>query len=584
MQSTQSYTHWLVRHCFINISVLLSSGGYCTSRAQYTFPFGPGPDGLSPAPHAQVHEPHQKYLRRPMSSIPSSALHGVVVTAVLALALKLLLIPSPHSTDLEVHRHWKALTHNLPLSRWYTDISSQWTLDYPPLFAFFESILATALAPLDPALVTLSNHNYAHPRTLTLLRLSVIALDPLLAFAVHAYISALYPLSLRSSSLSQTFTAAVLTLLCPALILVDNVHFQYNALPLSLLLFSLSSLHRHAIRPASFLFTLTLNAKHTLLPLAPTLAVYILTLLRRHLHPAATIIHSALLILCTLLLLWLPFYHAGGLSLLLHIKYRLLPFHRGLLHANWAPNVWAVCAVLDRLLARLGFTLREPDGATTTGIIGARRPFATLPNPSPAICTLLSLIVTLPTLIGLFRYPAGLRFARAVVLAALASFLFGWHVHEKNILVALLPLAALAPSGRSTAFALLLLAPAAHLAILNLVVHSPAALFARCFVVFYQVFAHGALCHLLNESQRIIALLYAVGAIIVETYGWAFHPLLFGTRMPFLPNILVAVYAFVGVLASFVVLLEKESSQRIAGDAKMFENAENSPVGGLKRD
>lgn len=77
-----------------------------------------------------------------------------------------------------------AITNSLPLDEWYISNISQWTLDYPPVFAWMEKCFTCFAAFIDPQMLVLDNLNYASDSTVAFQRLSVIVTDFILVYAV----------------------------------------------------------------------------------------------------------------------------------------------------------------------------------------------------------------------------------------------------------------------------------------------------------------------------------------------------------------------------------------------------------------
>ena len=63
--------------------------------------------------------------------------------------------------------------------------TSEWTLDYPPLFAWFEWVLSQVAARVDAAMVQVDNLGYSAWSCVAFQRGSVMVADLVLLFAVH---------------------------------------------------------------------------------------------------------------------------------------------------------------------------------------------------------------------------------------------------------------------------------------------------------------------------------------------------------------------------------------------------------------
>jgi alpha-1,3-glucosyltransferase len=479
--------------------------------------------------------------------------------------VKLLLIPAYRSTDFEVHRNWMAITHSLPIKKWYFENTSEWTLDYPPLFAYFEYFLSHIASFFDKNMLVVENLNYASDETIIFQRLSVILTD-----LVYAYGTYRCCCSFQKSWRADVVLPILLITNC-GLIMVDHIHFQYNGILYGILLISISCMIREEYEASAFWFAFLLNMKHIYIYLAPAYFVYLLKNYclkgspnTKYILPKLAIkkfLSLGTIVTIVFLITFLPFYDQLG-----QVFSRMFPFKRGLCHAYWAPNFWAVYNSLDKFtylcLSRGGFFLKKNPVASMTGGLVQEFSHQVLPNITPLMTICLTGLTMLPALAKLWtlnKHPS--NFLRCIVLCALSSFLFGWHVHEKAILMAIIPLSILAVMDMNDAKIFLLLGVVGHYSLFPLLFPTSLLLIKVLLLILYSTYSFHSLSKIYpftfcNYSFPLLNLwesVYILGLSVIFLYENVVHHVLgMSDKLPYLPLLLTSLYCSVGILYAWV--------------------------------
>jgi len=483
---------------------------------------------------------------------------------VAASCLKLLYLPSYKSTDFEVHRNWLAITSSLPVSRWYTDTTSPWTLDYPPFFAWFELLLSKVAVLFDPGMLELTNLNYSSENTILFQRLSVIVTDLVFGLGAWRVANSLSNLKLTSLAGVQREVVVFLLLLSNfGLFIVDHIHFQYNGFLFGVLLLSISALMQSQFLLGGLWFAVLLNLKHIYLYVAPA---YFIFLLRSYCFQSRSkklslrdfsvtrLLSLGLLVLATFAISFGPFLHQ-----IEQVAERLFPFRRGLCHAYWAPNFWALYNTADKVLtiaASKGGLLTDGTAtASMTGGLVQDIQHTVLPNIPPVVTFLATFLSMIPALVKLWLSPNSVTdFLRCLTVCGWSSFLFGWHVHEKAVLIVVLPLTILAVISRREARIFLLTSITGHFSLFPLLyttqeTGSKAVLFLFFTAISLSLVRQIYKVDVLRRMDKLYLLL-VLPVFLYAEYGHAWLGLM--QRLPFIPLLLYSVYCAVGILYSFL--------------------------------
>lgn len=197
-------------------------------------------------------------------------------------------------------------------------------------------------------MLQVQNLGYDSWQTIYFQRATVLLTELILVWALCAFVK-----TSPTGTRKQAHVTALSVLLSPGLLMIDHIHFQYNGFLYGVLILSIVAARtRPGLLYSGFLFGALLCLKHIYAYLAPAFFVY---LLRAYcLGPKS--IFDIQILNCVKLGTGLaviagvafgPFAYYGQLP---QVMSRLFPFARGLCHAYWAPNVWALYSFTDRTL------------------------------------------------------------------------------------------------------------------------------------------------------------------------------------------------------------------------------------------
>ncbi|CAM1503038.1 Fc.00g078140.m01.CDS01 [Cosmosporella sp. VM-42] len=359
----------------------------------------------------------------------------------------------PMFGDYEAQRHWMEVTTQLPISQWYFHDLQWWGLDYPPLTAYHSWFLGKIGTLIDPAWFELfTSRGSDDPNLKIFMRATVICSEYLI------YIPAAIVFVRRYSRLQgipnwTAWLALVAILMQPATILIDHVHFQYNTVMLGFVLASMSSMLAERYKWAAVFFVGALGFKQMALYYAFSVFSYLLgrciapriSLTRLFGVSLVTVVSFAILVLPLILgtlydtsrgidsrpefdgpppslplfpgivkYLDTDSYYYPVVEQMIQMVHRIFPFARGLFEDKVA-NFWCAANVVVKL--------REyPIDLLQKAALGA---------------TLLAIIP--PNLI-LFLKPRKMTLPLAFAATAWGFFLFSYQVHEKSVLLPLMPM------------------------------------------------------------------------------------------------------------------------------------------------
>lgn len=365
---------------------------------------------------------------------------SIIVRAAVGLAPHLGQGTPPLYGDFEAQRHWMELTSHLPLAQWYRYDLPYWGLDYPPLTAYHLWVCGKIGALFNLAWFALDTSRGLELLGITtFMRLSSLVSETVTYIpAVLAFV-AYVGKQLNVLRMDQLCIAA--TVLCqPLLILIDHGHFQYNSVMLGFFVFSLTDLCQGNVLLASVWFVAAVCFKQMALYYAPFIFCHLLAscLRNRHDAPAAAprfdlrkLVSIGITTVLTFAAILLPFVLACPSTVgatLLQILHRCFPFQRGIFEDKVA-NFWCT----TNLVVKYRLLLSQQQ--LTRALLAL-----TLAAIAPPCAMIVHKNLCTRAFLRRFASPdRHLALVYGFAATAWGFYMFLFQVHEKTVLVPLIP-------------------------------------------------------------------------------------------------------------------------------------------------
>ncbi|KAL8969519.1 MAG: hypothetical protein Q9183_001962 [Haloplaca sp. 2 TL-2023] len=359
-------------------------------------------------------------------------------------------VPPMHG-DFEAQRHWMEITTHLPISQWYFYDLPYWGLDYPPLTAYHSWLMGKIGSVIDPQWFALDNSRGFESQLLKVYMRATVLISEYLIYVPAVVILNRKLGRMRGISIWESSVALVAILMQPATILIDHAHFQYNTVMLGFALACISSMLAGRALWGCVFFVAALCYKQMALYYAPAISAYLVGISVAPKFSASRFTAIAFVTLLSFALCFAPlllgplfdrqrgipaytaketplppllvalpitlneqsWYYPPLLQLTQSI-YRIFPFARGLFEDKVA-NMWCAIHTAHKL---------------------HQYPLGQMQR----ISTVITLISILPSIMTISLFPRRELLPWAMASTAWGFFLCSFQVHEKSVLLPLLPM------------------------------------------------------------------------------------------------------------------------------------------------